>query len=110
PFGRYYLKINLIGYSAALVTGISISSDKKDIILQPVKLRSDAATTEEIIVEGEKSEIEFRPDKKIFNVSKNLTKQGGTLIDLLRDLPSITVDQDGNVSLRGSEGVKIMID
>lgn len=108
--GTYYIKANLVGYNAAIVSGISITDAKKDITLNPVKLGQGETTTEEIVVEGEKSMFEFRPDKKVFNVAKDITSQGGTLIDLLRNVPSVTVDQDGNVSLRGGEGVKIMID
>ena len=110
PFGRYYLRANLVGYNFAVISGITVNPNSINVILDPVKLSSSSTTTEEIIVEGEKSMIEFRPDKKVFNISKNMTSQGGTLIDLLKEIPSVTVDQDNNVSLRGSEGVKIMID
>ncbi len=110
PFGRYYLRANLIGYNFASVSGIVINANNTNVSLDPISLTTGNATTEEILVEGEKSMIEFRPDKKVFNVSKNMTSQGGTLIDLLKEIPAVTVDQDNNVSLRGSEGVKIMID
>lgn len=108
--GRFYLKANLIGYNFAVVSGLAINREQKEITLDPIKLGQGETTTDEIVVEGEKSLIEFRPDKKVFNVSKNMTSQGATLIDLLKEIPSVTVDQDNNVSLRGSEGVKIMID
>jgi outer membrane receptor protein involved in Fe transport len=108
--GSFYLRANLVGYNFASVSGITINRDKKEIRLDPVKLGQGETTTEEIIVEGEKNLVEFRPDKKIFNVSKDATSQGGSLIDLLKNVPSVNVDQDGNVSLRGSEGVKILID
>ena len=110
PFGRYYLRANIVGYNFAVISGIAVNPNSVNVTLDPVKLSSSSTTTEEIVVEGEKSMIEFRPDKKVFNVSKNMTSQGGTLIDLLKEIPSVTVDQDNNVSLRGSEGVKIMID
>ncbi|HEY3249688.1 MAG TPA: TonB-dependent receptor [Ignavibacteria bacterium] len=109
PPGRFLLRANLVGYNFAVVSGITINKDNPSITLDPIKLSQGETTTEEIVVEGEKSLIEFKPDRKVFNVSKNLTTQGGTLVDLLKEVPSVTVDQDGNVSLRGSEGVKIMI-
>jgi outer membrane receptor protein involved in Fe transport len=108
--GSYYLRANLVGYNSAVVSGISISSQNKNIVLNQITLSTSTTTTEEIVVESEKSMIEFRPDKKIFNVSKNPNTQGSTLIDLLKDIPAVTVDQDNNVSLRGSEGVKLLID
>jgi outer membrane receptor protein involved in Fe transport len=110
PPGRFYIKANLVGYNFALVSGILINRESKEVTIDPIRLGQGETTTEEIIVEGEKSLIEFRPDKRVFNVAKDLTSQGGTLIDLLRNVPSVSVDQDGNVSLRGGEGVKIMID
>lgn len=110
PFGSYYIKVSLVGYNLSIISGVTLSDAKTSITIDPVKLSSGSTTTEEIVVESEKSLIEFKPDKKVFNVSKNLTSQGGMLIDLLREIPSVTVDQDGNVSLRGGEGVKIMID
>ncbi len=110
PFGRYYLKANLVGYNFSIVSGIAINPNSLSVVLDPVKLSTGSTTTEEIVVESEKSSIEFRPDKKVFNVGKNITNQGNTVIDLLKEIPSVTVDQDNNVSLRGSEGVKIMID
>jgi outer membrane receptor protein involved in Fe transport len=110
PPGRFFLRANIVGYNFAVVSGIVVNRDKNDIILDPVKLSLSNTTTEEIVVEDEKSLIELKPDKKVINVSKNLTEQGSTLLDLLREVPSVNVDQDGNVSLRGSEGVKITID
>lgn len=110
PYGRYFLRANLVGYNFAVVSGITLNPNSTVINLDPVKLSTGTTTTEEIVVESEKSMIEFRPDKKIFNVSKNPNTQGSTLIDLLKDIPAVTVDQDNNVSLRGSEGVKLLID
>ncbi len=110
PEGKYYIKANLVGYSFAVISGINITPENLALTLDPIKLSSGSTTTEEIVVEGEKSLFEFKADKKVFNVSKSLSSQGGTLIDLLKEIPSVTVDQDGNVSLRGGEGVKILID
>ncbi|MBZ0203564.1 MAG: TonB-dependent receptor [Ignavibacteria bacterium] len=110
PNGNYFLRSNLVGYNFAVVSGLSVTADNQNITLQPIKLITGTTTTEEIVVESEKSFIEFKPDKKVFNVSKNLVSQGGMLIDLLREIPSVNVDQDGNVSLRGGEGVRILID
>ena len=110
PFGRYYLKANLVGYNLSIVSGVTINPNNLSVALEPIKLSSGNTTTDEIVVESDKSQIEFRPDKKVFNVGKNITNQGSSVIDLLKEIPSVTVDQDNNISLRGSEGVKIMID
>ena len=110
PFGRYYIKANIVGYNAFIVSGVTVNPNSIAVTLDPIKLSTGNTTTEEIVVEGEKSTIEFRPDKKVFNIGKNITNQGSSVIDLLKEIPSVTVDQDNNISLRGSEGVKIMIE
>lgn len=110
PFGRYYIKANLVGYNTSVISGVNINPNILTINLDPINLSTGNTTTDEIIVESEKSQIEFRPDKKVFNIGKNITTQGSSVIDLLKEIPSVTVDQDNNISLRGSEGVKIMLD
>ena len=110
PFGRYYLKASLVGYNSLVVSGVTVNPNSTVVTLDPIQLTTGGTSTEEIVVESEKSQIEFRPDKKVFNVGKNITNQGSTVVDLLKEIPSVTVDQDNNISLRGSEGVKILID
>lgn len=110
PPGKFLVRANVVGYNFTVISGINISKDNPNITLEPIMLTQSSTTTEEIVIEGEKSYIELKPDKKVFNVSKNLTTQGGTLLDLLKEIPSVIIDQEGNISLRGSEGVKITID
>ena len=97
PNGRYYLKANLVGYNYSIVSGITINPNSLNVTVDPIKLSTGTTTTDEIVVESEKSQIEFRPDKKVFNVGKNITNQGSTVIDLLKEIPSVTVDQDNNI-------------
>lgn len=110
PVGEYYAEVNLVGYSTAVVRGINITTDKPNVNIGTVELKAGETVTDEIIVEAETPDVQITAEKKIFNVSKDLTLKGGNALDALRNIPSVSVDQDGNVSLRGSEGVKIMID
>lgn len=110
PPGRFLLRANVVGYNFSMVSGITINKDNPSVHLDPIKLSQGETSTEEIVVEDVKPDIEVHPDKKVFNVEKNLVNQGGTLIDLLKNIPGVNVDQDGNVSFRGGEGVKILID
>jgi len=110
PFGTYNLKVDLIGYSNVLVKSISLSKDKSEVNLEPIKLKSGLVSTEEIVVEAEKSAMELKPDKKVFNVEGNMITQGGTAVDILKNVPSVSVDFDGNISFRGSQNVKIVVD
>lgn len=110
PLGIYSLRSNFIGYSTVNIKGIILNISNSNIILDPVKLSSGSVTTEEILVETEKSAIQFEGDKKVFNVSQNQLNQSGSLIELLKNIPSVSVDSDGNISLRGNSNVKITVD
>jgi outer membrane receptor protein involved in Fe transport len=110
PYGSYKLEVNLIGYNTAVVRGISLSAARSEITLAPVTLRAGITETEEIIVEGEKSAIEFKSDRKVFNVEQGMITQGGSSLDVLKNIPSVSVDVEGNISLRGSTNVKITVD
>ena len=110
PYGQYYLSVNFIGYNTAVVRGITLSDSKNSVDLGTIKLKSGETITEEIVVESEDPPIQFTAEKKIFNVGQDQTNRGGNALDVLKNLPSVDVDQDGNVSLRGSEGVRILVD
>ena len=69
----------------------------------------EGISLDEVQITAEKSETTFTLDKRVFNVGKDLTSKGGTAQDVLDNVPSVSVDVEGNVSLRGSEGVRILI-
>jgi outer membrane receptor protein involved in Fe transport len=110
PFGSYKLEVNYIGYNTLVIPGIKLSHENNYVKIGNIKLKSGTATTEEIEVKGEKSLVEFQGDKRVLNVGEALTLKGATALDVLKQMPGVTVDVDGNVSVRGSEGVKITID
>jgi outer membrane receptor protein involved in Fe transport len=110
PYGKYTVRANFVGYSIMNFKGVTVSSDKPNVTLDPIKLTAGTTTTEEILVETEKSAIEFDGDKKVFNMSQNPMNQTGSAIELLKNIPSVSVDADGNVSLRGNTNVKITVD
>ena len=110
PLGSYIVKANFVGYNFVNVKGIVLTENKPSVALEPTKLSVGTATTEEILVETEKSSIQFEGEKKVFNVSQNPMSQSGSLADLLKNIPSVSLDADGNVSLRGNSNVKITVD
>jgi len=111
PFGRYKLIVRIIGYKIAAVNGIVLNQQKSEVNLETIRVRSGSDFETDVIeIESEKPLIQFSADKKIFNVSEDLTTQGGTALDALKNVPSVQVDLDGNVTLRGSESVKILVD
>lgn len=110
PFGNLYALIEFMGFESYKTDLISFSKEKNKVDLGLVELESTAGDLEEVVVQGEKTSMELSLDKRIFNVGKDLANAGGTANDILMNLPSIAVDPEGNVRLRGSSNVRILID
>ncbi|MFT3746830.1 MAG: TonB-dependent receptor [Agriterribacter sp.] len=108
--GRYFIEIDFIGYDSYRSPLIHLSADHVNHKLGTIKLTASTKTLDEVLVRAEKSSMQLSLDKKIFNVGKDLANSGGTAADILSNVPSVAVDVDGNVSLRGSNSVRILID
>jgi outer membrane receptor protein involved in Fe transport len=109
PYGRYNMKVSYISYSTSVFNGIQINSQNTVHDAGSIMLTSNITTTEVIEVTAEKDFMETQLDKKVFNIDKSLVSQGGNATDVLKTIPSVTVDIDGNVSLRGSTNVKFLV-
>ena len=75
-----------------------------------INLEEDFNQLEEVTIRAERTTVEIKLDKKVYNVGKDLMVKGGTVSDILDNIPSVTVDIEGNISLRGNENVKVLID
>ena len=106
-YSTYKMNIDFIGYNGAVNNRIILR--KPVLNIDTIRLSTGTNITEEIKVEDERSTMEFQPGKKIFNVSNSDLYQSGSAVDVLKDVPSVTVDPDNNVQLRGSSEVKILI-
>ena len=104
--GEYILKISNIGSvdqeRPILITG-------QDVAVPDIHLADDAKLLQEVVVEGVKSQMRFELDRKVFTVDANVTVAGTSASELLESIPSVEVDQDGEVSLRGNSSVTIWI-
>ncbi|MEK7253426.1 MAG: outer membrane beta-barrel family protein [Bacteroidota bacterium] len=109
-FGSYFAQVEFIAYKALTINPVTISKDKPAMNLGTISLSPEGEILEEIEVRAERSQMQLSLDKKIFNVGKDLANTGGSAADVLDNVPSVTVDVDGNVSLRGGGGVRILID
>ena len=110
PYGNYKLKISYISYSTAVFNGIQINAQNTSHDAGTIPLNANMTTTEVIEVTAEKDFMETSIDKKVFNVEKSIVSQGGTATDVLSNIPSVTVDADGNVSIRGNSNIKFLVD
>lgn len=107
PKGSYAVKIEFIGFKTKALPNQNLT---KNANLGTLLLSEDAETLEEVEIIAEKSTVEIRLDKKIYNVGKDMTIKGGNASDVLDNVPSVNVEADGAVSLRGNENVRILID
>ncbi|MDD5361335.1 MAG: TonB-dependent receptor [Ignavibacteria bacterium] len=108
PTGTYNIKISYVGYATAVAR--NVKANKKEINLGKVQLEVNSEMTQQIDVVDEAPALTFEAGKKVYDVKKDLTSKNGTVLDMLKNIPSVDVDNDGNVSLRGSGNVKILID
>src|SRR5688572_28785105 len=106
--GSYFLKISFLSYEEKVVQDISISN--KDVDIGSVSLQASPKVLSEVVVTSEKKLMELQLDKRVYNVSQDVSNIGANASEILENIPSVTVDIDGNVSLRGSQGVRILID
>ena len=105
--GIYDIKIEFISFKS---TEIKQKSIQQNLSLGQIALDEDAAQLNEVVIRSEKTTVEIKLDKKVYNVGSDLMVKGGTVSDVLDNIPSVSVDVEGNVSLRGNENVKILID
>ncbi|MFA9214389.1 MAG: TonB-dependent receptor domain-containing protein [Candidatus Methylacidiphilales bacterium] len=109
-FGAYKLKASFIGYKT-LIGNVFVVTPKELVVdLGIFKMEASAKNLKTVEVTGERSDFTNQLDKKTYNVGKNITNIGGSATDILQNIPSVNVDIDGKISLRGSENVTILID
>jgi hypothetical protein len=107
PKATYQISVAFISFKSAKFPEEKITSNK---YLGIIKLAEATNGLNEIVIVAEKTTVDIRLDKKIFNIGKDLSIRGGSASDVLGNVPSIQVDVEGNVSLRGNENVTILID
>ena len=104
--GSYNISVEFISFKSFKIPNKPLKSDTN---LGTIYLEVDSENLGEIEIIAEKTTVEIRLDKKIYNVGKDLTVRGGTVSDVLDNVPSVSVDVEGNVSLRGNDNVRILI-
>jgi ferric enterobactin receptor len=108
--GNFIVKIEFISYKSKWIDNIKVSREKPVANLGIVNMEPDGYALMEVEIRAEKSQMQMTLDKKVFNVGKDLASTSGSAAQVLDNVPSVTVDVDGNVSLRGSENVRVLID
>lgn len=106
PSGTYDVSIEFISFVKQTLPNQNLSENQN---IGNFYLDADTQALDEVEVFAEKTTVEIKLDKKIYNVGKDLTVRGGTVSDVLDNIPSVSVDVEGNVALRGNENVRILI-
>lgn len=106
PAGVYTIQFEFISYKTKSLTDRSLFKNTK---LPPVSLAIDSESLDEVLIRAETTEVQIRLDKKIYNIGKDLTTSGANVGEALNNIPSVTVDIEGAISLRGNENVRVLI-
>jgi len=107
--GTYTVTISFIGYETITKSDLVLDGRKAEINLGTVKIEEEATQLGEVVVEAEKMVVEEKVDRTIYNAENDKTVAGGDAADVLRRVPLLSVDMDGNVSLRGSSNIMVLI-
>lgn len=106
--GNYKLLISFIGFSDKTINNIQVTKGQ-DVDLGKIKLSASVKTLNEVTITGEKAMIEEKVDRLVYNAEKDITAKGGDAADILRKVPMLSVDLDGNLSLRGNSNIRVLI-
>lgn len=109
PFGVYNVGISFIGYEEVKIDSIVLNEDHPDLSLGKIGLSASDVSLGEVKVVSEKPVVENKFDKIVYNVESDVTAQGTLAIDILRKVPHVTVDAEGNVELQGNSNVRFLI-
>ncbi|WP_291138242.1 outer membrane beta-barrel family protein [Flavobacterium sp. UBA7663] len=105
--GNYNVRAEFISFKNIAIPQKEFTAD---VNLGTIQMEADVAQLNEVDIIAEKSTVEIKLDKRVYNVGKDMMVKGGTVSDVLDNVPSVTVDAEGTVALRGNESVKILID
>ena len=108
--GKYYIRVQYIGYDNKIIPKVNISAQNADIKLGDILMQPSSSSLSGVVITSQKAMITSNLDKKVITVDKNMSIGGGTATDVMENVPSVSVDADGNVSLRGNANITLLID
>ncbi len=108
--GKYYIRVQFIGYDNKIIPNVNISNQNADIKLGDISIQPSSSSLSGVVITSQKALITNNLDKKVITVDKNMAIGGGTATDVMENVPSVSVDADGNVSLRGNPNITLLID
>ncbi len=110
PFGRYYVQVKFIGFDTSTAGNFAIHPQQLQVNLGTIELKPTIENLEAVVITGEKAMLTHNLDRRVYNVGSDINAAGGTALEIMERIPSVEVDMEGNVSLRGSSNVTILVD
>ncbi|MBC3758898.1 TonB-dependent receptor [Hyunsoonleella sp. SJ7] len=104
----FYIEISFMGYATQTFSNFNLENQTID--LKTLVLEENQETLNEVFIRAEKSQTEFKLDKRVFNVGRDLSTTGASVFEVLNNVPSVNVNIEGEISLRGNQGVQVLID
>ncbi len=109
PMGNYTVSIQFMGYES-YQQPITLSKGNRNLDLGTIRLAASVEALDDVTIVAERTTIEQKIDRKVVTIGKDLTTTGGSAAEIMQNIPSVNVDQDGNIALRGNPNVQILID
>jgi outer membrane receptor protein involved in Fe transport len=108
PLGNYAVVVSYVGYRTATLP-VSLTAARPAQDLGTIRLAAESKTLAEVTVTGQKALVEDKGDRLVYNAEKDISNAGGTAADVLRKVPTLSVDLNGNVQMRGSGNIKVLV-
>ena len=108
--GKYHINVSYIGYLTKKISDLTVNPSSWNIDLKEIKIEPKSVNMNEIVVQSTKETMQFNLDKKVYNLDANMSNSGGTAVDVLENIPSVQVDADGGVSVRGNSNITVLVD
>ncbi len=110
PAGKYFMKINFVGYKTRIVSNIKITDQQKEVTLGKIEVEESTILLNETEVVGKKQLEEYHLDKKVINISQDIGSIGQSALEAMQNLASTRTDAQGNLVIRGSSNFTVLID
>ena len=110
PFGNYFVEIQYVGYQKSTSPAFEISKNNAVYRIPKYKMTDKLTEIGAVVIRAQKDALQTNLDKTVYNVESNINASGASAVEVLEEIPSVQVDIEGNVSLRGSENVTILVD
>jgi len=109
PYGEYKIYVDFMGYQRAIMDHLIIGKSQNEVQLNNIFLKSSSNQLKDVVITARAPVVENKIDRLVYNTANDLTSQGGIALDILKKVPMISVDIDGNVELQGNSNIRFLI-